>query len=83
MYMYLVVHDVAVGLCGRAGSKRSHVINQLIGNDPQGPPVTADTIVGPGVQAGENLRSYVLWGADWQTRLQLISCECVCVCVCV
>ena len=79
MYMYLIVHDIGIGLgCGLI-LKWGARIEQLICNDPQGPPVTANTIVCRPVQARQDLWGDVLWSANWETRLQLGKRHNVCI----
>ena len=48
----LVVHDVSVGLSGGVSLEGGGIEQQLVGDDAQGPPVTADPVVRRAVQAG-------------------------------
>ena len=68
---HFVVYDVAVSLGGGVILKRCALIEQLIGNDPQGPPVTAHTIVSRLVQTRQNLRGDVFRCANWEAGLHL------------
>ena len=69
--MHLIVHDVSIGLSGGASTEGSGVVEELKGNDAKRPPVTANSVVGCAVQAGEHLGGYVLRSTHRQTRLQL------------
>ena len=69
--MYLIVHDVAVGLGGGGARERSDIVDKFVGDDSQGPPVTAHTVVGRVVQTGEDLGGYVLRSTHRQPWLQL------------
>ena len=64
---HLVVHYIAIGLCGGLASEWSDITDELKGNDAERPPVAAHTIVCRAVQAGQHFRGYVLRSAHRQT----------------
>ena len=62
---HLEVHDVAIGVCGGFALKGGHLEQELVRNDPERPPVTADTVVCGTVQTGQHLGCNVLWSTHW------------------
>lgn len=68
---HLVTHDIIVGLAGGLPLKGCGVVEQLVSDDPQRPPVAAYPVVGSPVQAGQHLGGDVLWSAHRQLRLNL------------
>ena len=67
----LVVHDIAVGLSSGVSLEGCGIKQQFVGDDAQGPPVAANTVVCRAIQAGQHLGGNVLWSAHREAGLHL------------